>query len=210
MLRFLEEIGGVGKKRAQASTALLERLEKQRGRSARDMVPAGIWSSIVRPAQVHACLSDGQLQAAIGLPYSRQAVFEHDLSRARTKKIATALGSDDLMRIARSDVYWDKVVSIQPDGEEDVYDLTVDGLHNFVANDIILHNSIEQDADLVMFLYRDEYYNREKSEKQGIAEILVAKHRNGPTGSVELAFRKELTRFENLDRRRAEVENAEP
>jgi replicative DNA helicase len=109
-----------------------------------------------------------------------------------------------------SSVCWDRIVSVEADGEEDVYDLTVEGLHNFVANDIILHNSIEQDADLVMFLYRDEYYNREKSEKQGIAEILVAKHRNGPTGSVELAFRKELTRFENLDRRRAEVETAEP
>ena len=79
-----------------------------------------------------------------------------------------------------------------------------------ILSDLRESGSIEQDADLVMFLYRDEYYNREKSEKQGIAEILVAKHRNGPTGSVELAFRKELTRFENLDRRRAEVETAEP
>jgi replicative DNA helicase len=70
----------------------------------------------------------------------------------------------------------------------------------------VAHNSIEQDADLVMFLYRDEYYNREKSEKPGIAEIIVAKHRNGPTGMVELMFRKELTRFENLARdRRSEV-----
>jgi replicative DNA helicase len=55
-----------------------------------------------------------------------------------------------------------------------------------------------------MFLYRDDYYNREKSEKPGIAEIIVAKHRNGPTGMVELMFRKELTRFENLERRRPE------
>jgi len=54
-------------------------------------------------------------------------------------------------------------------------------------------------------LYRDDYYNREKSEKPGIAEIIVAKHRNGPTGVVELVFRKELTRFENLERRRTEA-----
>jgi replicative DNA helicase len=74
-----------------------------------------------------------------------------------------------------------------------------------ILSDLRESGSIEQDSDLVMFLYRDEYYNREKSEKPGIAEIIVAKHRNGPTGTVELLFRKELTRFENLDRRRPEA-----
>ena len=74
-----------------------------------------------------------------------------------------------------------------------------------ILSDLRESGSIEQDADIVMFLYRDDYYNREKSEKPGIAEIIVAKHRNGPTGVVELMFRKELTRFENLERRRAEA-----
>src|SRR5215831_1201530 len=73
-----------------------------------------------------------------------------------------------------------------------------------ILSDLRESGSIEQDADIVMFLYRDEYYNREKSEKPGIAEVIVAKHRNGPTGVVELIFRKELTRFENLERRRPE------
>jgi replicative DNA helicase len=73
-----------------------------------------------------------------------------------------------------------------------------------ILSDLRESGSIEQDADIVMFLYRDDYYNREKSEKPGIAEVIVAKHRNGPTGVVELMFRKELTRFENLDRRRPE------
>jgi replicative DNA helicase len=73
-----------------------------------------------------------------------------------------------------------------------------------ILSDLRESGSIEQDADLVMFLYRDEYYHREKSERPGIAEIIVAKHRNGPTGTVELMFRKELTRFENLERRRPE------
>lgn len=59
--------------------------------------------------------------------------------------------------------------------------------------------ALEQDADLVMFIYRDEYYNPD-SEKTGIAEIILAKHRNGPTGSVELAFRKEFTKFDNYDK----------
>jgi replicative DNA helicase len=59
--------------------------------------------------------------------------------------------------------------------------------------------ALEQDADLVMFIYREEYYNPE-TEKPGIAEIIIAKHRNGPTGSVELGFIKEFTKFVDLDR----------
>jgi replicative DNA helicase len=60
--------------------------------------------------------------------------------------------------------------------------------------------SLEQDADIVMFIYRDEYYN-ETSDKKGQAEIIIAKHRNGATGSVELCFRKEFTKFSNLSHR---------
>lgn len=59
--------------------------------------------------------------------------------------------------------------------------------------------SLEQDADIVMFIYRDEYYN-EDSDKKGQAEIIIAKHRNGATGSVDLSFRKEFTKFGNLSR----------
>jgi len=59
--------------------------------------------------------------------------------------------------------------------------------------------AIEQDADVVLFLYRDDYYN-EDSEKKNIGEIIIAKHRNGPTGKVELAFKKEYTKFLNLER----------
>src|SRR5207249_10678092 len=59
--------------------------------------------------------------------------------------------------------------------------------------------AIEQDADVICFLNRDEYYNPEDTEKQGVAEVHVAKHRNGPIGKVELTFRKEFTRFENRE-----------
>jgi replicative DNA helicase len=93
-----------------------------------------------------------------------------------------------------SEICWDAVVSVEPDGEADVYDLTVPGNSNFVANNIIVHNSIEQDADIVMFLYRDEVYN-EATEHPNQADIIVAKHRNGPTGVVSLYFDKKITRF---------------
>lgn len=59
--------------------------------------------------------------------------------------------------------------------------------------------SLEQDADIVCFLYRDEYYNPD-SEKKGIAELIIAKHRNGPLGSVEFFFQKECSKFVGLER----------
>ena len=93
-----------------------------------------------------------------------------------------------------SDVYWDRIEAIEPDGEAEVYDLTVDRHHNFVSNGVITHNTIEQDADLVMFIYRDEYYH-EDSDKEGIADLIISKHRNGGLGTVELAFQKEFPRF---------------
>lgn len=63
-----------------------------------------------------------------------------------------------------------------------------------IMSDLRESGSLEQDADLVMFIYRDEYYNPD-SEKKGIAEIIISKHRNGPVGTVELGFLKEFTKF---------------
>ena len=60
--------------------------------------------------------------------------------------------------------------------------------------------AIEQDADIVMFIYRHEYYHPEDVEKRGIAEVHVAKHRSGPQGTVQLTFQPEFTRFANLGR----------
>lgn len=118
-------------------------------------------------------------------------------------RIAEAVDSVELTALARSDVYWDDILTIEPDGEEDVYDLTVEGQHNFVAADMILHNSIEQDADIVMFIYRDDVYNPE-SDRKNIADIIIAKHRNGPVGTVSLYFQKEQTRYRDLDLRTPE------
>lgn len=70
-----------------------------------------------------------------------------------------------------------------------------------MMSDLRESGSLEQDADLVMFIYRDEYYNPD-TEKKGVSEIIIAKQRNGPVGTVELGFLSEFTKFINLERER--------
>jgi replicative DNA helicase len=129
---------------------------------------------------------------------SATTLYRSRLSRERGALVADVVASEEVAALATSDVQWDEVVSVEPDGSEEVYDLTVDGLHNFVAEDVIVHNSIEQDSDLVMFVYRDEYYNPEESDSAGIAEVILAKHRNGATGTEKLAFQKRYAKFADL------------
>jgi replicative DNA helicase len=66
-----------------------------------------------------------------------------------------------------------------------------------MMSDLRESGAIEQDADIIMFIYRDDYYNKE-SKEPGVSEIVIAKHRNGPVGTVKLTFLKPLTRFDNL------------
>nr|QHO64095.1 Replication helicase subunit [Lympha mucosa] len=80
-------------------------------------------------------------------------------------------------------------------GKETVYDIEMSEFTGFTSNNgLILHNSIEQDADLVLLLYREAYYNK---NTKNFTEVIIAKHRNGPTGTAELNFNAELATFEN-------------
>ena len=73
--------------------------------------------------------------------------------------------------------------------------------HRPILSDLREAGAIEQDADIVMFLYRDDYYTKEQCEKPGIAEVILAKHRGGSTGKIELRWVGEYTKFLNLERR---------
>ncbi|MGH9065480.1 MAG: replicative DNA helicase [Acidimicrobiales bacterium] len=118
---------------------------------------------------------------------------------SRIAALGSPPGPDRAEAPAEPRVLWDEVVAVDPLGEQPVLDATVSGTHNFLANGIVAHNSLEQDADVVLFIYRDELYNPDSPDR-GTAEVIVAKHRNGPTGIAQLAFLEHYARFVNMAR----------
>jgi replicative DNA helicase len=191
---FVLRVWAVGDRRERQALKLADRLGVTQARTNRDVIPATAWSTIVEPARVTAGITVRELQAQLATSYCGSTLYRANLGRERAERVASVVGSDELRRLAMSDVYWDRIEAIEADATAEVYDLTVDTHHNFVGNGVIAHNSIEQDADLVMFIYRDEYYNDE-SDREGIADVIISKHRNGGLGVVELAFQKEFPRF---------------
>ncbi|MGL5509261.1 MAG: replicative DNA helicase, partial [Microcoleaceae cyanobacterium] len=357
---FIAEIGIFGKETALNKAS--EILANKQYHTNRDLIPRQIWQeiAIAKGAEPWRKLADrAGIKGA-----SNIHVGKRSLRRERLGQLATALDNLPLQQLATSDIYWDEIVSINPMGEKQVYDLTIPNTHNFVANDICVHNtsfamnigynialkqklpiaifslemskeqlaqrllsgeakiesnrlrsgrisqnewepltaaigtlselpifiddtpnitvgemrskcrrlqaeqggamglvlidylqlmegssdnrvqelskitrnlkglarelsvpilalsqlsrsveartnkrpmmsdlresgSIEQDADLVIMLYRDEYYNPD-SPDHGIAEIIITKHRNGPTGTIKLLFDPQYTKFRNL------------
>jgi replicative DNA helicase len=199
VLRFLALVGCLGERREAVGARILESIAVGRPNPNRDVIPAAAWRNVVVPALVEAGVTTRRFQAGLGHEFCGSALYKRNLSRERAARAARTASSEELRRLADSDVYWDKVVSIEPEGVEPVYDLSVEGLHNFVADDLVAHNSIEQDADVVMFVYRDEYYDKE-SERLGEADLILAKHRNGPIGQVTLSFLPKYPKFASLYR----------
>jgi replicative DNA helicase len=161
-----------------------------------DTLPLGVWD-LVKSERVRAGLTERQFQAAIGTNYCGTTLYKSCPSRERLMRCADALDSQTLRELASSDVFWDKIVSIEPLGPHPVYDATVKETHNFVANGISAHNSIEQDADVVILLHREDAYERE-SPRAGEADLIIAKHRNGPTATVTVAFQGHYSRFVDM------------
>jgi replicative DNA helicase len=198
VLRLLTTVGAVGTRRCRVAAEIERRILDVRGKTNRDVIPREAWKTLVVPAMAAAGMTARELNSALGRSPSNAMIGRGGISRHRPGSIADAIDCAELRNLATSEVYWDEVLSIEPDGEDEVFDLTVDGLHNFVAEDIVLHNSLEQDSDLVFFVYRDEYYLGEESDQQGIAEVILAKHRNGPTGTIKLSFLRRYAKFADL------------
>ena len=193
--RFLQEIGVHGS-RGVAAERLLSLIRDTKANTNVDTVPVQVWDT-VRSVMAEKGMSTRAFQKAVGVQYNGSAFYRHAPSRERLGRVAAVLDSAELELYAVNDVLWDEVISIEPDGVEEVYDATVVGGHNFIANGVAVHNSIEQDADMVILLHREEAYERE-SPRAGEADLIVAKHRNGPTDTIVLAFQGHYSRFTNM------------
>jgi replicative DNA helicase len=194
-LRFVEDIGVHGARGTNAGRLAIS-LRAVRPNTNLDTVPKDVWSR-VRKALVEQSMTQRQFAAAMQTQYCGTTMWKHAPSRERLRRVATVLGDADLEMLATNDVYWDTVRSIEHLGEQPVYDATVMGVHNFVAEGIATHNSLEQDADMVILLNRDDVYEKE-STRPGEADLIVAKHRNGPTRDVVVAFQGHYSRFVDM------------
>jgi len=202
-LRFLDGIGipGAGGPIAQATR---ERLRSARRDEAASRVPGDVWNQVGRVlATRQPALRAGASVTAGWRPAVSVLAGHADPARAdgpvpaQLSQVATLLDQAELDMVATNDIFWDEVVSVDSVGRQPVYDATVPGTHNFVANGISLHNSIEQDSDVVILLHREDAYERE-SPRAGEADLIVAKHRNGPTATVTVAFQGHYSRFVDM------------
>jgi replicative DNA helicase len=214
LMLFLQKVNSFGK-RGENKEKYLHILEKIKTHPSNGGIDKSVWKLVIQKGIDQENMSWREFAKHLNLAYSGSALFKSSISKLKMQKIALFLPSKKIQDVAYSDIYWDEIISIEKEKKERTYDLTIDEAHNFLANDIIVHNSIEQDADIVMFVYRDDVYReameKEKEMKAKVtgteyksefakkseedAEIIIGKQRNGPTGTVELVFQKQYTRF---------------
>jgi replicative DNA helicase len=194
-LSFLNEIGVHGE-RGLAVIQARQRLEKMTAAGRFDTIPSDVWERVSHVMRERS-LSLRSVKIGVGTNSRGDLNANICPTRSRIGHIAEVLGDADLEMLATNDVFWDTIASIESLGYQSVYDATVTGTHNFIANGINLHNSIEQDADVVILLHREDAYERE-SPRAGEADLIVAKHRNGPTATVTVAFQGHYSRFVDM------------
>jgi replicative DNA helicase len=211
-IKFLKKVG-IADRRQKEIPKIMKSLQKIVSNPNNDVLPKEIWKVFIEPAKNEAGITWREFSKKINTAYCGTSLFKNGLSRERMMRVSTALKpelkrktsialeiSQTLENLAKSDIYWDKIASIELQGEEEVYDVTVEGAHNFIANDIIVHNSLEQDSDVVMFIYRKNQGKLDISdEERNITDIIIAKHRNGPLGAIKLNFDPERVSFRTLD-----------
>ena len=133
---FIDEIGIFGKE--EAVNAVRETILKRKYRANKDLIPIEIWQELALAKGTESWVS---LAKRAGIRSSNIHVGKRTFSRERLFKLAYALDNISLQNLATSEIYWDEIVSIEAVGMQQVYDLTIRGTHNFVANDICVHNT---------------------------------------------------------------------
>ena len=193
---FVTQVGGFGPRSAPADQ-LASHLATKRANTNVDTLPQSVFHSV--QGRMRELGISGRAMADLrGTAYGGVSHFEFSPSRQLVSEYAELLDDPQLDEWSRSPLFWDRVVEVSPAGETETFDLTVPNYHNWLADGLTTHNSgaIEQDADMILLIYRDEVYNKE-TPKKGVAEIDLAKHRNGETGDIRLTFRGANSRFEN-------------
>ncbi|KUI22247.1 replicative DNA helicase [Mycobacterium sp. GA-1285] len=194
-LRFLRHVGVNGEK-AIAVREVIGMLESKVRNTNLDTVPKEVWTH-VRATLTERQMTHRQFAAAMGTKFCGSTMWKHAPSRARLHRAAALLEDTKIHDLAMNDVFWDEIVEITSIGTHDVYDGTVSGTHNFVANLVSLHNSLEQDADMVILLHRPDAFERD-DPRGGEADLILGKHRNGPTKTITVAHQLHLSRFANM------------
>ena len=196
-MRFLREVGVHGERGVSAARCM-GRLRCMTAAGRFDTIPAGVWERVRQVMDERGVAVSG-LQIGIGTASRGDLNPLINPTRQRVRRIAKVLEDAELQMLSTNDVWWDEIKSIEGIGQQNVYDATVLGAHNFTANGISVHNSIEQDSDVVILLHREDHYERE-SPRAGEADFIVAKHRNGPTATVTVAFQGHYSRFCDMAR----------
>jgi replicative DNA helicase len=194
--RFLDTVGAFGPRVAPAR-ALAASLATVQHNTNVDTLPKEAFVAVRARMRTLGVTTRGMTQLR-GTAYGGSSHFSFSPSRELIANYARLLNAPELDEWAQTDVFWDRIVQVIPDGEEEVFDLTVPGPACWLADGVASHNSgaIEQDADMILLIYREEVYDK-NTTKKGIAEIDLAKHRNGEIGTFLLTFQGQYTRFVN-------------
>jgi replicative DNA helicase len=197
ILKFANSIGIFGSK-ANEVKILTIKMEGKESNPNSDVIPKEYWDAI-KIKRKEKGFTERSFQAELEMSYCGSSLYKSNMSRGRLSRISNILKSEELTALAESDIKWDKVVSVKKVGREMTYDLTVRDYHNFVSNDIIVHNSgsLEQDADLVVFVYRDVVYN-EDTENPEVMELITAKFRAGNIGTDRVWFHADRTSIQSI------------
>lgn len=194
-VRFLRVIEAQGEKAVTAGEVLTHAEGLTRNTNL-DTVPKKIWTRI-RKLLAAKNMTHRQFAAAMGNQFCGSSLYNHASSRSRAHRAEALLEDRDIHALTTSDVFWDKIVEISSIGKHDVYDGTVPHTNNFVAQGVSVHNSLEQDSDMVILLHRPDAFERD-DPRGGEADLILAKHRNGPTKTVTVAHQLHLSRFTNM------------